>query len=716
MPKNLHATPRLSIACALDGVTSQSDDHIDTFCNMTVDKTVSIEFIRKNADGHYDVEVRVSGELIVFQKGKKDPRLIVDVKETASSRESNAAAAAAAQSYSTAQSPAVIVEFNEKSLQVGDKEKVFVCYVVTAQEFYCQLSREISVLNSMMDKLEEYYGNEPPGRGSLVSLVAGVPCAAKYSVDGCWYRAALECLQDPSHAKVNFVDYGNSETVEVEDLKILKEEFLEHPTFAVKCSLLGYGESASEFENEVMDREVELKVTGLSGSAYIVDLVCDDGRGLGSSATVAVGSVEKAAHHPLKSFKKAEIVKEGSTINVYYLDGISPQDFYCHIAEYEVEFETLTKEIAQKGTESGSLDAMEAGTPCLALFSEDGCWYRGKVLEAGEGKSKVAFVDYGNEEWVEHVHIKSIPDDLLKLPVQAVRFCLANSRPASSTWTAAERELFQSKCDAKLLSATIKSCSSEKFNVILIDTQTGENINEAFSSFLNGNSEGVDRIDDKPRFKNADVSKGMMLEALCTFVKEDGKLSCQLIKYEKELSKLMKDIPLYCSQDAEKVSNIEVDLACFALYDLDDSWYRAKVLKSDGNSITVRFVDYGNEAVCSLENLRKVRPKDLELPATCIDCSIAGIVVDEGVVDAIELNCLEEELIVNIKDVLNAELVLAEVLTMENKQSVSDVVNKISSSDAMICETQKSDAESGLRVGGYFAVNLHFMCVYFVTL
>ena len=687
-------------------MTSQSDDHIDTFCNMTVDKTVSVEFIRKNADGRYDVEVRVNGELVLFQKGKKDPGLVVDVKETASNEESNAAATAC--SYSTAQSPAIIVEFNDKSLQVGDKEKVFVCYVVTAQEFYCQLSRESNMLNSMMEKLEEHYGNEPPGKGSLISLVAGVPCAAKYSVDGCWYRASLEGLQDPGHAKVNFVDYGNSETVEVKDLKILKEEFLEHPTFAFKCSLPGYEESAAEFENEVMDREVELKITGLCGSMHVVDLVCDDGRSLGSCTKFAMGSPAKVREHKLKNFKKAEILKEGSTIDVYYLDGKSPQDFHCHIAKYEVEFETLTKEIALKGAESRSLDAIETGTPCLALFSDDGFWYRGKVLEAGKGKSKVEFVDYGNEEWVENVNIKSISDDWLTLPVQAVRFCLANTCPSDSrTWTVAERELFQSKCDGKLLSATIKSCSSEKFNVILIDTQTGENINETFNIFLNGNSDDIDRIDDKPRFKNAEVDKGMVLEALCTFVKEDGKLSCQLIKYEKELSKLVKDIPLYCSQNAERISNTEIDLACFALYDIDNNWYRAKVLRSDGNILTVRFVDYGNEAVCAIDNLRKLRPKDLELPATCIDCNISGIVVDKDVVNTIELNCLEEELIVNIKDVINAELVLADVFIMENKQAVCDIVSKkISSSDAKICEMQNSNAaESIQRVGVYFTYN-----------
>ena len=473
-------------------MTSQSDDDIDTFSNLTLDHTVSAEFIRKNANGRYDVKLKVNGISVVFDdKGRKDPGLHVDVKEAASQEKS--AVAAAASDYSTALSPAVIVEFNDKLLRLGVTEKIFVCYVVTAQEFYCQLSRENDELFAMMDILEEYYGSQPPGKDSLISLVAGVPCAAKYSVDGCWYRAALQALQGPTQAKVSFVDYGNMETVEIKDLKILRDEFLEYPKFALRCGLIGDVASPVDFESNVMDKEFDLKVVGMNGNTHIVDLVNDG---------------------------------------------------------------------------------------------------------------------------------KSLSDDLLgkKANVEVINEAVKNS--------------FVKKAEAR------------------------QNEEE----------------DDRPRFRNAEVKKGMTLEALCTFVKENGELSCQLFQYEEDLSTLMDEISTY--SDSRRLSNISIDMACIALYDEDESWYRAKILKSDDRNATVKFVDYGNEAVCALENLREIRSKDLGLPVTCVDCKISGIDMGDDVVAAIEENCIDKELIFVVKDVINEELVLADVQLMGNNESICDIVNK----------------------------------------
>ena len=676
LPKSLLEIPRLSIRCSLYGVMSQSDDDIDTFSNSVLDHKVSVEFMRKNADGRFDVKLEVNGSSIKFDKARKDPGLHVEVKETAF-KEADVAAAASASSYSAVQSPAVIVEFNEKELKLGATEKVYVCYVVTAQEFYCQLSRESDALNNMMTELEEYYGSQPPEQDSLVSLAAGLPCAAKYSVDGCWYRAALQSLQGPTQAKVMFVDYGNAETVGIKDLKVLTDAFYQFQTFAIRCSLMGDVGSAGDFESKVIDKEFDLKVVGLNGGSYIVDLISD---GSSLSTVLSENVVEKAPSErlqtPAKEYNMAEI-EEGSTVDVYYLDGKSPQEFFCHLAKYETEFETLVVSIGQMGVNLETLKSFEIGTPCVALFSEDGCWYRGRILELKEDNSKVEFVDYGNKEFVKNVNIKVIPDVLLKLPMQAVRLCLDNVCPASGdVWTTDEINLFQNKCDQKLLSATISSSKSDVFSVVLRDKESGETINETFGGSVEKETRETNADFEKLRFKSVEVDKGMTLEALCTFVKENCELSCQLVKYESELNKLMDEISVYCDGVAKEVPDVRMEMACLALYDEDQSWYRGKVMKADGKNATIRFVDFGNESVCALENLRMIRPKDLELPVTCIDCKISGVDVSGDIAAVIEEICLDQEMIVNVKDVISGDLVLADLLTMKSKESVLDMINK----------------------------------------
>ncbi|KAJ8415906.1 hypothetical protein AAFF_G00404630 [Aldrovandia affinis] len=57
------------------------------------------------------------------------------------------------------------------------------------------------------------------------------------------------------------------------------------------------------------------------------------------------------------------------------------------------------------------------GNPSLqkiygALFSEDGCWYRCKVLQQTEDKFQVAYIDYGNMEAVSRSALVELPEDL----------------------------------------------------------------------------------------------------------------------------------------------------------------------------------------------------------------------------------------------------------------------------------------------------------------
>ena len=694
LPQNLLEIPRLSIPCSLDGVTSQSDDDIDSFANSTVDQTASVEFVKKNPNGRFDVKLKVNGVAITFDKTKKNPGLHVEANAAATAETGSSIAASC---YSTAQSPAVIVEFSDKKLNVGTTENVFVSYVVTAQEFYCQLSKESDKLNILMNNLEENYGNQPPGKDSLVSLVPGVPCAAKYSVDGGWYRAALENLQGPTQAKIDFVDYGNVETVDVKDLKILKDEFVDDASFAFKCSLMGDVGSAVDFEGRVMEREFDMKIVGLSGSTYVVDLYYD-GKSLSEELSTKVERASKEKLEPrLKGYKMAEI-KKGDTVDVYYLDGKSPEDFYCHLVKYEKEFEKMVCDIAEVGEQMKNLGKLETGLACVALFSEDGAWYRGKILDAKEREGRVLFVDYGNEEWMKAVVIKCISEDLLSLPMQAVNCSLTNVFPASqSGWSEDEIKLFQSKCDQKMLSARVTSYEKEKFNIELKDMQKNETINDAFRKSVNEAAETKQKQDGAPRFKDAGICRDMTLESLCTFVKPNGVVSCQLIKYQNELSALMDDIALYCDGAAKEVSNIDQDLACLALYDEDDGWYRAKIIKYDSESATVRFVDYGNESICPAGNLRGARPKDLELPVTCIDCQIPGIDAEDDVSKVIEETCLDQELIVNVKDVLNNDLISADLLMLESKESISSIVNKVIPASKVVTNDEQSSQEGSIK-------------------
>ena len=61
------------------------------------------------------------------------------------------------------------------------------------------------------------------------AAAVGLACAAKFSADGNWYRAKVTDVSPFGLVTVTYVDYGNSESVPVCDVRKLLQRFLDHP-------------------------------------------------------------------------------------------------------------------------------------------------------------------------------------------------------------------------------------------------------------------------------------------------------------------------------------------------------------------------------------------------------------------------------------------------------------------------------------------------------
>lgn len=53
--------------------------------------------------------------------------------------------------------------------------------------------------------------------------------AARYSIDGNWYRAKITSLPEPRMVTVFYVDFGNSETLQWDQLRVLDRRFIVTP-------------------------------------------------------------------------------------------------------------------------------------------------------------------------------------------------------------------------------------------------------------------------------------------------------------------------------------------------------------------------------------------------------------------------------------------------------------------------------------------------------
>ncbi len=81
-------------------------------------------------------------------------------------------------------------------------------------------------------------------------------CAARFKLDECWYRARVIKSSGKNQYDVEFIDFGNSDTVSGDDLKRLTSELLAFEPTAKLCSLafidvpkIGseYGEEAAKY-------------------------------------------------------------------------------------------------------------------------------------------------------------------------------------------------------------------------------------------------------------------------------------------------------------------------------------------------------------------------------------------------------------------------------------------------------------------------------------
>lgn len=70
------------------------------------------------------------------------------------------------------------------------------------------------------------------------------------------------------------------------------------------------------------------------------------------------------------------------------------------------------------------------------------------------------------------------------------------------------------------------------------------------------------------------------------------------------------------------LDNVTEGTACAALYVADSIWYRALILSTASDNVTVKFVDYGNMETVGQSDVKVLEKEFLTLPAQAINCKL----------------------------------------------------------------------------------------------
>lgn len=147
----------------------------------------------------------------------------------------------------------------------------------------------------------------------------------------------------------------------------------------------------------------------------------------------------------------------------------------------------LNSHYSQLSETESSIDSPVVGQSCVALY--EGMWYRANILGFSENDFTVHYVDYGNEETLEHSAVKQISQLFLKTTQVAVKCSLDPNR---GQWSEKATALFEDLTGEDELVIKIIGQKGDTYQVKVFSKDEHCVIEEVYNTF---SGEGMFLID-----------------------------------------------------------------------------------------------------------------------------------------------------------------------------------------------------------------------------
>lgn len=283
-------------------------------------------------------------------------------------------------------------------VEPGTKEDGYITVVENLGEFWIQLSRLSPQLDILMNQMDSYYSQIQPLDLKINSPIIGQYCCSCFTEDDGWYRAYIKEV-DGKSLTVEYIDYGNSEHLSIDRVRLLSPDFDGSPRYALPCCLQDFEDFADypsaketllekefsvEFKSKVPPFKVELYTEGQALSQTISRQVSNK---ISTAKEITIEKIPaKNESGDITYSNTVTSFSEKAAINtvypMYFLEASSPHEFYCQPAESENELATLMDNIAEfVGKGNMKKFKGQAGEFGLAIYKEDEGWYRVQVLE-----------------------------------------------------------------------------------------------------------------------------------------------------------------------------------------------------------------------------------------------------------------------------------------------------------------------------------------------
>ncbi|KAL4613012.1 tudor domain-containing protein 1 isoform X1 [Arapaima gigas] len=558
-------------------------------------------------------------------------------------------------------------------------------------KFFIHMKTTVASLRRITTSLQRAYSGVP---STEYTPECGEVCAARYSQDQNWYRGVVQTIDIPRRtAHIFYMDFGNEETVTLDRLKPLAPGADLFPPCAMECRVAGITVATDHWSEEciaavrqlVVGKKLTVTVVDiLDTGVCAVDILLNTGKWLcsflvdhsyaakepGGSTGLHIKDVESILNAALQDFNRsAEWMMENTEVQppdppIHSLGDVfyavvthlqSPDMVICQKLDNANEIQELQESLCEY---CSSIPAVEnfrptPGSVCCSRFSEDGQWYRTRVLDySTEGHAHVRYIDFGNVEEVELSCLRPIPPTLLRLPVQAIPCALSGVKPELQTWTDTTLHTLRLLVANRILHIKVVGCRGTTTLVTMTDESRDPQMDVAKGLIAKGCAVADDGIGSRPppeqiimkssgtveplgsskwRFAELPVD-GQVLKLVVSVIRSPGEFYCRHSNAKDvcALVELSAALVQHCKKNSASFVP-SVGQPCCALFPGDGSWYRALV-QSVGSDEKARviFVDYGNTSDVDLVHLRAIQPEHLLLPFQALPCWLAGVEPMEG--------------------------------------------------------------------------------------
>ncbi|XP_056333407.1 tudor domain-containing 6-like [Danio aesculapii] len=337
----------------------------------------------------------------------------------------------------------------------------------------------------------------------------------------------------------------------------------------------------------------------------------------------------------------SRVIQPGTMSEVYISHFNNLRSFYVQLKEDENTLFSLTELLnSHQPSEKDEMHgfSVQQGSLVKAMFPEDDSWYRAVVKGAPENDMVfVEFIDFGNEAMVSSLKICRLDEHLLSYP----RFSIPCSYSLSDqVKEMKERELLFKEVLGGAGENTL-SCSFIKKEDITWEVTmtpcegTSDSLREKWDSLdLKALSVVTKPVKETLNFlfKKPDVSLGQTIEAFASCIVGPDYFWCQFSNSEilDHITQVAQEYGNSSETQPILLDNLDPGSPCLARFCDDQMWYRAQVIKKCTNTVSVLFVDFGNESENS-EGYVKALPCDLlESPLQAFLCRLEEFNASEG--------------------------------------------------------------------------------------